>query len=605
MRKIFSISIIFSLSLILVFLINFCINVKGDTIEVSQGESIQDAIDSANEGDIISIASGTYNENIQITKDLTIIGNSKDNTVIDGDGNSHVIKILGERFYEIEVHISKLTIKNAEGTGNDCIAISYVNNGSIENNIIKNSENGDGIGIDHSTGLSINGNTITNNVNGAGISLTVDSEVNEIYSNTIQSNKDGVYIYWSSNNNLIHDNTISGNSQYGIHIASQTLSTGNTFYRNDIKSNSQNAIDPHTNNWDYNSEGNYWGDYDGVDENPENNIGDTPYSIPGGTNKDNYPLGYFSTTQQPIAYITSITPNPATEGESIQFSGTGAPSGEISEVEWKIDGNIISNSEEFSYSSLSEGTYTVKFRVKNLNGDWSNYDEETLTVNQEPDDDQQFSAIITSPKSSSITKNYGEKITFSGEVSNLDQDEEVTSYEWKSNIDGIISSEKNFYKSDLSVGTHTVYFRAKNNKDQWSDSDSITVLINQINSGENNAPVAIPGGMYSGNTNKKISFNGSESYDIDGTISSYSWDFGDGNTKTGMIVNHTYESSGEYNVVLTVTDNMGAESSSTTTVSIQNNNGETDKWVIPGFEFLYIIVSLISLIIIIKHKIKK
>jgi chitodextrinase len=53
-------------------------------------------------------------------------------------------------------------------------------------------------------------------------------------------------------------------------------------------------------------------------------------------------------------------------------------------------------------------------------------------------------------------------------------------------------------------------------------------------------------------------FNGGSSTDSDGTISSYSWSFGDGTTGSGAQAQHTYASRGSFNVTLTVTDNNAA-----------------------------------------------
>ena len=57
--------------------------------------------------------------------------------------------------------------------------------------------------------------------------------------------------------------------------------------------------------------------------------------------------------------------------------------------------------------------------------------------------------------------------------------------------------------------------------------------------------------------NETVTFNASESYDFDGSIVSYSWDFGDETNGTGVTVNHTYLVEGNYTVVLNVNDNDG------------------------------------------------
>lgn len=63
-------------------------------------------------------------------------------------------------------------------------------------------------------------------------------------------------------------------------------------------------------------------------------------------------------------------------------------------------------------------------------------------------------------------------------------------------------------------------------------------------------------------------FDASYSYDPDGWIVSYFWDFGDGATSDEVWVNHTYYDEGDYEVTLTVTDNEGASVSSIAYISV-------------------------------------
>jgi PKD repeat protein len=65
------------------------------------------------------------------------------------------------------------------------------------------------------------------------------------------------------------------------------------------------------------------------------------------------------------------------------------------------------------------------------------------------------------------------------------------------------------------------------------------------------------------------SFDASGSADADGTISSYSWSFGDGQSSaTGPAVSHTYSQAGTYTVALTVTDNAGAQGAVSSQVAV-------------------------------------
>ncbi|MGQ9459790.1 MAG: CARDB domain-containing protein [Candidatus Bathyarchaeaceae archaeon] len=71
--------------------------------------------------------------------------------------------------------------------------------------------------------------------------------------------------------------------------------------------------------------------------------------------------------------------------------------------------------------------------------------------------------------------------------------------------------------------------------------------------------------------NQIVTFNATASYDIDGTIQNYTWNFGDGTlpvTETDPITTHNYTTAGTYNVTLTVTDNDGLNSTVTHSIKI-------------------------------------
>jgi len=53
------------------------------------------------------------------------------------------------------------------------------------------------------------------------------------------------------------------------------------------------------------------------------------------------------------------------------------------------------------------------------------------------------------------------------------------------------------------------------------------------------------------------------------SIISYDWNFGDGETGTSMIINHTYTQPGAYNVTLTVQDEVGDSDTTSITLNVE------------------------------------
>ena len=79
------------------------------------------------------------------------------------------------------------------------------------------------------------------------------------------------------------------------------------------------------------------------------------------------------------------------------------------------------------------------------------------------------------------------------------------------------------------------------------------------------------------NISSQTMFDGSGSFDHEGTIGSYLWDFGDGATATETTTTHTYAAAGIYLVTLTVTDNASNTDTETTWVFIDEENHPPKK----------------------------
>jgi PKD repeat protein len=120
-----------------------------------------------------------------------------------------------------------------------------------------------------------------------------------------------------------------------------------------------------------------------------------------------------------------------------------------------------------------------------------------------------------------------------------------------------------------SSGTYTVYLHVTDNSDNiGSTSQNITI-------DDNESPTA--SFVYSPTSpviNEPVYFNAAQSTDPDGSISSYQWNFGDGNNVSSQEnqVEHTYDTSGTYTVVLVVTDDSENTGSVSKTLTVTDNS---------------------------------
>jgi len=90
-----------------------------------------------------------------------------------------------------------------------------------------------------------------------------------------------------------------------------------------------------------------------------------------------------------------------------------------------------------------------------------------------------------------------------------------------------------------------------------------------VDVGENEPPTAVfSHSPVVPKVNEIVNFSAAESFDTDGQIVSYKWDFGDGATGTGVSNSHIYRSQADFVTVLVVTDDLGAEGSTSSTIPV-------------------------------------
>jgi len=302
---------------------------------------LQDAVNSAAAGDIICVKDGTYNENIDVNKGLTI--QSENGTakcvVRASNSNDHVFYVTANH-----VSITGFTIQGATGPTYAGIYLKRANHCNITSNNVLN--NRYGIYVLSSSDTSVINNSAGNNDYGIwlryfdngliannnassnaneGINLTFSGN-NTLTSNTAGKNDCGIYLNFSSSNSLT-SNKANSNSGYGIWLrySNNSLISNNTALDNGYgicleSSSSDNLTSNEANS---NNGHGIWLHYSNnslvTNNNASNNINDGIHldSSPNNTLNDNT-----AWNNRYGIYLTSSTNNTLTDNTvTNKFSG--------------------------------------------------------------------------------------------------------------------------------------------------------------------------------------------------------------------------------------------------------------------------------------------
>ena len=297
--------------------------------------TIQEAINNADEGDTIFVRAGTYYEPVKIDKSLTLVGENRSTTVIDGNGTGIVVHVIANN-----ITLSGFTIQNG-GLG---IWVSRSSNNILTDNTASNNSNG--IYFWWSSNNVLTGNIASNNQYGI---YFLGSSNNVLTGNIASNNQYGIYLD-SSGHNALTGNNVSSNDNNGIFFyhSSNNVLTGN------IASNNQYGI--------------YLGDSDN-NVLSGNIVSNNQYGIFLFYSRDNILTGITATNNHYGIRLTSSSNNNALTGNNVSSNDNSGIRLTSSSDNIIHHNNFISNTEPpgsinsvNSWDDGAEGNY------------WSGYD---------------------------------------------------------------------------------------------------------------------------------------------------------------------------------------------------------------------------------------
>ena len=251
-------------------------------------------------------------------------------------------------------------------------------------------------------------------------------------------------------------------------------------------------------------------------------------------------LGQTCTTttpnQVPVASFTS-----SCSGLVCSFNANGSTDsdGTVTSSAWTFGDGTTATGMTATHTYSAAGSDTVTLAV---------------TDNKDATDSTSHSVTVTMPNQppvAAFTASCANLVCSFDASASSDPDGTVAGYAWTFG-DGSSATGMQPTHTYAAAGSETVGLVVTDNQNATgSISQSVTA------SAQDQPPVAA---FTSSCTNLVCTFDGSSSYDPDGTVTAYSWDFGDGTTASGVGASHSFAAAGAHTVTLGVTDNQGLTS---------------------------------------------
>ncbi|MEY8839367.1 PKD domain-containing protein, partial [Cribrihabitans sp. XS_ASV171] len=261
------------------------------------------------------------------------------------------------------------------------------------------------------------------------------------------------------------------------------------------------------------------------------------------------------------APVAEAGPDQFVTASEVRFDGGGSvdPDGRVTEWRWEFGDGATATGQSVTHAYRRPGTYEVALVVRDDSGAPLNTDRDTMrvTVNAAPIADAGPPQVVAP----------GDEFIVSGRAS-VDPDGEVASYEWTF-PDGQSVTGLRAAHSIAEPGLHRVRLRVRDDFTADPAEDEAEVLITV-----NAPPVAVAGADRLIAPGESVTFDAGQSFDPDGTIASYRWEFDDlGGALEARTVERAYPTPGVWSAQLVVADDAGvANSTASDDVTIRVNH---------------------------------
>lgn len=252
------------------------------------------------------------------------------------------------------------------------------------------------------------------------------------------------------------------------------------------------------------------------------------------------------TNRVPIVNFT-VDPSTGVPSTVFHFDGNSSsdPDGTITRYQWEFGNGATAEGAKVTHRFNSSGNFMVRLTVTDSD-QTTGFSERQLSVKNGA---LPVARFAVSPG----TGNTNTRFTFDASSSH-DPDGRIVDYRWDFGDGSRRSGRVIEYKFKES-GRFNVELLVR-------DNDGLTHSMGKSVDVKGSAPVAnFTISPQSGDTNTTFRFDGSGSFDPDGAITGYSWNFGDGRTASGPIASHQFSTPQTYGIRLTIVDDDGKAAS--------------------------------------------